>query len=66
MIKNKGEERLYVCNGKARLQLRRLNKNSSDKNIAFGNALRGNCVFFDNLHERKDFLDIIKESTLKV
>jgi len=66
LIKNKGEERLYVCNGKERLQLRRLNKNSSEKNISFGSAVRGNLVFFDNLQNRKDFMDITKESSFKV
>jgi len=66
LIKNKGEERLYVCNGKERLQLRRLNKNSSEKNTSFGNVVRGNLVFFDKLQIRKDFLDITKESSFKV
>ena len=66
LIKNKGEERIYVCNGRERLFLRRLSKNCSEKNIGFGNVLRGNCVFFDNLQSRKDFMEITKESIFKI
>jgi len=66
LIKNKGEERLYVCNGRDRMLLRRLSKNCSEKNIGFGNVLRGNCVFFDNLKSRKDFMEITKESIFKI
>jgi len=66
LIKNKGEERLYVCNGRGRMLLRRLNKNCSEKNLGFGNVLRGNCVFFDNLKFRKDFMEITKESIFKI
>jgi ribosomal protein RSM22 (predicted rRNA methylase) len=66
LIKNKGEERIYVCNGRERLFLRRLSKNCSEKNIGFGNVLRGNCVFFDNFQTRKDFMEITKESIFKI
>jgi len=66
LIKNKGEERLYVCNGRDRLFLRRLNKNCSEKNIGFEKVLRGDCVFFDNLQFRKDFMEITKESIFKI
>jgi ribosomal protein RSM22 (predicted rRNA methylase) len=66
LIKNKGEERIYVCNGRERLFLRRLSKNCSAKNIGFGNVLRGNCVFFDNFQTRKDFMEITKESIFKI
>jgi ribosomal protein RSM22 (predicted rRNA methylase) len=66
LIKNKGEERIYVCNGRERLLLRRLNKNCSEKNIGFGNVLRGNCVFFDNFQTRKDFMEITRESIFKI
>ena len=66
LIKNKGEERIYVCNGRERLFLRRLSKNCSEKNIGFGNVLRGNCVFFDNLQSRNDFMEITKESIFKI
>jgi len=66
LIKNKGEERVYVCSGRKRLLLRRLNKNCSGKNIDFGNILRGNCVFFDNFQTRNDFLEITRESIFKI
>ncbi len=66
LIKNKGEERLYVCNGKERLQLRRLNKNSSETNIDFGVAVRGNCITFGDFEIRKDFLEITKESKFMI
>jgi hypothetical protein len=55
-----------VCNGRERLLLRRLNKNCSEKNIVFGNVLRGNCVFFDNFQIRKDFMEITRESIFKI
>ena len=53
LIKNKGEDRIYVCNGRERLFLRRLIKNSSEKNIGFGNVLRGNCVFLITFNPAK-------------
>lgn len=61
-IKNKGEERLYVCNGRDRIMLRRLKKNSSDQNADFGSVQRGDCVWFDRVMKKKAFFDVGRES----
>ena len=65
VIKNKGEERLFVCNGKERILLRRLTKNASTKNQDFSRALRGDCVVVDGLVKREAFFEIGKDSLFK-
>jgi len=65
-IRNKGEERLYVCNGRDRKMLRRLKKNGSDANADFGAVQRGDCVWFDRVSDRKAFLEIGRETVFKI
>lgn len=66
LIINKGEERLCVCNGRNRLLLRRLLKNTSETNSGFSNARRGDLLFFDGFTKRTDFLDITKDSRFQI
>ena len=65
VIKSKGEERLFVCNGKERILLRRLAKNTSAKNRDFSQMLRGDCVVIDGLIKRGAFFEINKDSVFK-
>jgi ribosomal protein RSM22 (predicted rRNA methylase) len=65
VIKSKGEERLFVCNGKERILLRRLAKNTSAKNRDFSQMLRGDCVVIDGLVKRGAFFEINKDSVFK-
>jgi ribosomal protein RSM22 (predicted rRNA methylase) len=65
LIKSKGEERLFVCNGKERILVRRLTKNASPKNRDFSQALRGDCVVIDGLVKREAFFEINKDSLFK-
>jgi ribosomal protein RSM22 (predicted rRNA methylase) len=65
VIKSKGEERLFVCNGKERILLRRLAKNISAKNGDFSQVLRGDCVVIDGLVKREAFFEINKDSLFK-
>ena len=65
VIKSKGEERLFVCNGKERILVRRLAKNASPKNRDFSQVLRGDCVVIDGLVKREAFFEINKDSLFK-
>jgi ribosomal protein RSM22 (predicted rRNA methylase) len=65
VIKSKGEERLFVCNGKERILLRRLTKNISAKNQDFSQVLRGDCVVIEGMVKREAFFEINKESLFK-
>lgn len=64
-IRHKGEERLFVCNGKERLLVRRLTKNSSESNRDFSAALRGDSVVMDRLERREKFHEITKDSLFR-
>ena len=64
-IQHKGEERLFVCNGKERVLVRRLTKNSSERNQDFSTAQRGDSVAMDGLERREAFLEITKESLFR-
>jgi ribosomal protein RSM22 (predicted rRNA methylase) len=64
-IRHKGEERLFICNGKERLLVRRLIKNSSENNRDFSAALRGDSVVIDRVERREAFLNITKDSVFK-
>jgi len=66
LIKNKGEERLFVCNGLKRIMLRKLHKNSSHLNFDFSKTHRGDIVFFDACKNRDSFLDITEESIFQI
>jgi ribosomal protein RSM22 (predicted rRNA methylase) len=61
-IRHKGEERLFVCNGKERVLVRRLNKNSSESNRDFSVAQRGDSVVMDGVVQREAFLEITRDS----
>jgi hypothetical protein len=65
-IRHKGEVRLFVCNGKERLLVRRLTKNSSESNRDFSEALRGDLVVIDQSARRQGFVDITGESIFRV
>jgi hypothetical protein len=66
VIKSKGEERLFVCNGKERMLLRRLAKNASEKNEDFSRALRGDGVVVDGIVKREAFIEVGKDSLFKI
>ena len=66
VIKNKGEDRLWVCNGRERLQLRRLERNCSATNSDFENAERGDIVFVDGIVPRAVFQDLPKEAVFRI
>ena len=65
-IRHKGEERLFVCNGKERLMVRRLTKNISESNQDFSGALRGDSVAMDRTVRRDAFLDITRDSVFRI
>jgi ribosomal protein RSM22 (predicted rRNA methylase) len=65
VIKSRGEERLFVCNGKERILLRRLTKNISAKNQDFSQVLRGDCVVIEGRVKREAFFEINKDSLFK-
>ena len=65
-IRHKGEERLFVCNGKERKLLRRLTKNNSDSNQDFSEALRGDSVAMDGMVLKEAFLDITRDSVFRI
>ena len=66
LIKNKGEERLHLCNGKDRIVLRRLCKNASQANIDFAKTGRGDLVRFEGAISKSSFLDITRESLFNI
>lgn len=66
VIKNKGEDRLWVCNGRQRLLLRRLERNRTDTNSDFENAERGAIVFVDGAVPRAAFYDIPREGVFRI
>jgi len=66
LIKNKGEERLHLCNGKDRILLRRLCKNASEGTVDFAGAGRGDLVRFDGAISKHGFFDLTKESLFTI
>ncbi len=66
LIKNKGEKRLFVCNGNSRFLLRRLDRNESETNSDFNRVQRGDIVFIDNFKQYNDFHSIEKASEFKL
>ncbi|MCP4715470.1 MAG: methyltransferase domain-containing protein, partial [Deltaproteobacteria bacterium] len=58
LIKQKGAERLLVCNGSRRVMLRRLLKNRSEHNRQFAQARRGDLVRIKGCEQRNAFLEI--------
>lgn len=66
LIRNRGEERLHVCNGCRRVLLRRLLKNASDSNADFSSAQRGDIICLDKHGQRDQFLDICQDSIFRI
>ena len=66
VIKNKGEDRLWACNGEQRLQLRRLERNCSETNSDFEQAERGDLVFIDGAVPRIAFHDLPREAVFTI
>ncbi len=66
LIKNRGEERVYVCNGSRRVLLRRLMKNASESNADFSSVQRGDIIHLDNYAQRAQFFDIVRNSIFRI
>lgn len=66
VIKNKGEHRLWVCNGRERRLLRRLERNRSETNSDFDQAERGDIVFVDGAAPKAAFQDLPKEAVFRI
>jgi len=64
-IRNKGEERLYVCNGRERRLLRRLTRINNPKSNDFSSVARGDIITFANTELRSNFLNIGPEAVFK-
>jgi ribosomal protein RSM22 (predicted rRNA methylase) len=65
VIRNKGEERLYVCNGRERRLLRRLTRITGTLSSDFSQAERGDIVTFTAAESRNGFINIGPESIFK-
>lgn len=65
VIRNKGQERLYVCNGRERLLLRRLTRITKEASSDFSNAERGDIVTIKKAEPRNDFMNIGPETVFK-
>ncbi len=58
IIKGKGEERLFICNGTERIMLRRLSRNASMHNQDFARAHRGDSVAIAGMRKRETFYEV--------
>jgi len=65
VIRNKGEERLYVCNGRERRLLRRLLRITSAASADFSFSARGDSVIVSGAEPRKGFFDIGPEAVFR-
>lgn len=65
VIRNKGEERLYICNGKDRLLLRRLTRITNPASSDFSCSERGDIVTIKQAEPRTDFINIGPETVFK-
>ncbi len=65
VIRNKGEERLYVCNGRERRLLRRLVRIRSQASADFSDAGRGDTVIVSGAEPRTDFFDIGSDAVFR-
>jgi ribosomal protein RSM22 (predicted rRNA methylase) len=66
VIQHKGEDRLWICNGRQRLQLRRLGRNRSETNRDFEQAERGDIAFVSGAMPRAAFYDMPKEAVFRI
>ncbi len=58
VIRAKGEERLYLCNGRERIQVRRLTRIRAAASANFSNTARGDIVIMAGAEPRSGFFDI--------
>lgn len=65
VIRNKGEERLYVCNGRERRLLRRLARITSEASADFSVSERGDSVTVTGAEPRNGFFDIGPDAVFK-
>lgn len=65
LIRNRGEERMYLCNGAERVLVRRLLKNDSEHNRDFTTVQRGDIVYLDRDVKRGGFRDIIPDTEFR-
>ena len=65
IIRNKVEERLYVCNGRERRLLRRLTRISNPSSVDFSSSQRGDIVAVSKADIRKNFINIGPETVFR-
>jgi ribosomal protein RSM22 (predicted rRNA methylase) len=65
VIRNKGEERLYVCNGRERLLLRRLTRITNPESSDFSCSERGDIVSIKAAARHTDFMNIGPETVFQ-
>jgi len=65
VIRTRGEERLYLCNGAERVLVRRLLKNAAECNRQVTTAHRGDIVYLGNATQRGRFLDITRDTAFR-
>jgi hypothetical protein len=65
VIRNKGQERLYVCNGRERRLLRRLTRINGEASTDFSNVKRGDIVTIKAAEPRNDFMNIGPETVFQ-
>lgn len=58
VIRSKGEERLYACNGRERILLRRLTRLKAPASADFSHCARGDIVVISGAEQRKNFYNI--------
>ena len=66
VIRNKGEERLWVCNGRERRLLRLLDRNRSETNSDFALAERGDIVLLEGATPKPVFDDLPRRSVFAI
>jgi ribosomal protein RSM22 (predicted rRNA methylase) len=65
VIRNKGEERLYVCNGRERRLLRRLTRITNPASSDFSDSERGDIVTVEAAEPRSNFINIGPETIFR-
>ncbi len=65
VIRNKGEERLYVCNGRKRLLLRRLTRITNPASSDFSCSERGDIVNIKKTEPRSAFMNVGPETVFQ-
>ena len=65
VMHSRGEEKMYVCNGRQRVLLRRLIKNATKSNSDFPESQRGSLVVVRDYEDRGHFFDIRPETVFQ-